>query len=242
MTKARDDGTEVLTTRYVIRVAEGDERIFDVHLDARTLGLRSPRPDPAPAWTQLQDHQCPNCPLEASRVAHCPVAVNLVALTEAFGGFRSFQEVTVRIEVLERTVEKATSFQEAAAAIMGMVMVASGCPVLDRMRPLVRTHLPFASPEETVFRFASAYFLAQYSRFRRGGKPTWDLKELKAYFGEAETVNRHLCQRLNAVRSKNFDVSVNAVNVLNASMTLARLSIEEEDMADWVDLFGRFWP
>ncbi len=61
---------------------------------------------------------------------------------------------------------------------MGIYMVTSGCPVMGKLKPMVKFHLPFASGEETSYRMVTMYLLAQFFKYKNGKEPDWDLKNL----------------------------------------------------------------
>ena len=55
-------------------------------------------------------------------------------------------------------------------SLIGIYMVTSGCPIMDKLRPMARFHLPFASTEETIYRAISTYLLGQYFLEQKGKK------------------------------------------------------------------------
>ena len=83
----------------------------------------------------------------------------------------SYEEVDVRISTDERSYVKHTTMSEALSSLLGVYMVTSGCPIMDKLRPMVRFHLPMASSEETTFRAIAMYLVAQYFRARHGQDP-----------------------------------------------------------------------
>ena len=70
------------------------------------------------------------------------------------------------VEVPERVFYKETSLQSGIFSMIGTVNITSGCPVLSKIRPMVRCHLPFASSEATTFRSASVFLLRKYLEFK----------------------------------------------------------------------------
>jgi len=94
-------------------------------------------------------------------------------------------------------------------------MVTSNCPVMDRLRPNVRFHLPFASEEETIYRAISMYLTAQYFRLRNGEEPDWALKKLAEVYRGVSEVNKGMTERLADASTK--DANVNAVIHLSSS-------------------------
>jgi Domain of unknown function (DUF6901) len=52
----------------------------------------------------------------------------------------------------ERSYFKKTTMQKGIVSLLGILLVSSGCPVMAKLRPMVRFHLPFASMLATTFR------------------------------------------------------------------------------------------
>jgi hypothetical protein len=94
------------------------------------------------------------------------VAASLVDVVEAFKDLRSCDEADIEIATQDRTYRKRTPLQEGLSALVGIYMVTAGCPILDKLRPLVYTHAPFGSLEETTYRALAMYSLAQCLRKR----------------------------------------------------------------------------
>ena len=67
---------------------------------------------------------------------------------------------------------------------------------MDKLKPMVRTHLPFATLQETLYRLVAMYMLAQHFQAMRGNKPDWELKGLIHLLEDLRTVNRSFSQRL----------------------------------------------
>lgn len=200
--------------RYKFRFPTGLEKNFEVVLKADTLELLTSKAALKPEWTKLKYHQCANCPLD-EQVTHCPVAVNLSTLVETFKDAISFQDLHVRVMTERRDFEAKTTLQEGLSSIIGIYMVTSNCPIMDRLRPNVRFHLPFASEEETIYRAISMYLTAQYFRLRNGEEPDWELKKLAEVYRGVSEVNRGMTERLADASTK--DANVNAVIHLSAS-------------------------
>jgi hypothetical protein len=123
-------------------------------------------------------------------------------------------------------------------------MATSVLKIIEMLRPMTATHLPFSTPEEVSFRLASMYLLAQYFRRQNGQPADWDLKGLTSFLEESQSVNEYLCKRLNANRSQKgtkrageSDVLLNAVNILNTSGALAEVSIEEDGLDYWKRIY-----
>jgi hypothetical protein len=163
------------------------------------------------------------------------VAAGLVDVVEAFKDSVSYEEVDVEVETRDRTYRKRAPLQAAISPLVGIHMVTSGCPILDRLRPMVDTHLPFMSPAETTYRTLSMYLLAQYFRQRAGKAPDWEMKGLVDFLAEVRRVNGAFCRRLAAIRIK--DASLNAVALLNTLGDFTSFTLEIDDLARLEGLF-----
>jgi hypothetical protein len=172
-----------------------------------------------PAWTELGFQQCDNCPLSTSQVPHCPMAVRLVPLVELFGKVRSYEEVSAKVESEERTVTKRTTVQRVLRSLMGLLSATSDCPHVAFLKPMAHFHLPFSSAEETIYRVASMYLLAQYFRRQQGQPADPGLDGLKAHYHELQQVNAAMARRLAEIsahdQESNGDSSVNALVLLD---------------------------
>src|SRR4030042_3465127 len=229
MMRTMNDEKKLLTFRYDIKFSNGLQKIFVINLDSETLELVTDHKLAVPEWTKLSVTSCPKCNLDLSRYDYCPVAANLAELVDSFKEYYSFEEVDVIVETTERNYFKHSTLQKVVSSLMGIYMVTSGCPVLDKMRLLVRTHLPFPTPEESAFRLTSLYLFAQYVLEKNGQEVNWDLRGLLEFYKDVEAVNKNFCMRLNTVQFEDKDVSVNAVNILNVLGTLATISIRENE-------------
>lgn len=217
--------------RYRFTLADGSERSFALALDERTLALLSPADAPEPpAWTALENHQCPNCPLATAPEARCPVAVNVDPVIQAFHDSISYDVAEIAVETEARTYVKRAPLQQGISGLIGLIMVTSGCPVLDKLRPMVRNHVPFATIEETTYRAMAMYMLSQFFVQRRGGEPDWDMRALTRVYGEVRKVNKAFVPRLRSLQIE--DASLNAVVNLDVfasftSMTIAANTLDE---------------
>jgi hypothetical protein len=227
---------EVVTT-YRFTFADGTQRNFAVRLRPPAMDLVPEPLREEPEWIRLDFRQCPNCPLSASDRRHCPVARNLVAVNEAFCHRVSFDEVDIVVADSERSYRKTCALQEAASSLMGLIMATSGCPHLDKLRPMVYTHLPFSTSQQTTYRAVSMYLLAQFFRQRRGLPPDWKLRGLARTYAEIHAVNQAFAKRLAGVQRK--DANLNAIVGLDAHAGVASFSIADEE---WGELEAIFHP
>ena len=220
---------------YTFELADGQARTFDVDLDRATLAVIPKPVRRPPSWVALEYQQCGNCPLTKRSHPHCPVAFNLIEVVDYFKDRTSIEDAHVRVVSSEREYHKTTSLQQAISSLMGIYMVASGCPVMNKLRPMLDTHLPFMSPEESSYRTLSMYLTAQYFRMRMGQKPDWELRDFVAHQKEFRETNAGLCQRLRTLGIK--DASLNALATLNAMGEITSISVETHDLARWEAIF-----
>ncbi|MEX2089727.1 MAG: hypothetical protein WEB62_08135 [Bacteroidota bacterium] len=199
--------------RYLFRYEDGREKEFNIELDGETLALIPAEQAEPPEWTKLKYSQCRNCPLPDT-VTHCPVAVNLGRLVDAFRDDVSYESTTITVETPQRTYVKKTTLQKGLSSIIGVYMVTSDCPVLDKLRPMSRFHLPFATPVETFFRSISAYLTAQFLLMRKQKEPDWSLDKLVDIYKAINVVNRGMSERL--LNASEKDANVNALVILHS--------------------------
>ncbi len=204
--------------RYHFSLEEG--RVFSVTVDPD----KSDAPAKLPSWTALEDHTCTNCPLDPAD-ALCPAAVDLVEVVEAFANVASTARVLVRVSGPERTYEKACDAQVALGSLVGLVMAMSACPILRKMRPMAKTHLPFANVDETIVRTTSMYLLEQHLIERDGGEPDYALDGLRDLYGELHVLNTCFAKRLGAAAQE--DANLNAVARLFSLSALVSLSLDD---------------
>jgi hypothetical protein len=227
--------TNTLRFNYKFQFDDDKEVEFSTLLDSRTLRLLSPPLAVKPDWTKLGYEKCVNCPLQ-SDTEHCPVAVNLAHVVDQFKYATSYDKTWVVVEGPERTYAQETSVQNGLASLMGIIMVTSGCPILDNLRPMVRFHLPFATAQESVYRIISMYLLSQLFRMKEGEEPDWSLEKLSDLYQNIAKVNKGLWNRLS--KASSFDANVNALIVLNTFGDAIRFSLKK-DLEDLAPLFSR---
>jgi len=219
-----------ITYTYTIRLENGSQMQFPVTLDGETLSLvPEPPAAPPPDWTRLTFHQCPNCPLRPETHERCPVAANLVPVVEAFRDRRSFEPVEVSVESQNRTYTRKAGLQTAISPLLGLHMVTSGCPVMDRLRPLVETHLPFMSRKETQYRMLSLHLMSRFFAERRGEAAEPDFERLRSTMEQVHEVNVAFCNRLRAITEK--DASINAIVILSTLGDFPDERLAEQDLA-----------
>jgi hypothetical protein len=78
---------------------------------------------------------------------------------------------------------------------------------------MARFHTPFATIEETSYRAAAMYMLAQYYLKRRGRRADFLLKGLTRIYEDVAVVNKAMAERLRKASIE--DASVNALVLLD---------------------------
>lgn len=222
---------------YRITLDDGKEKFFKVTLDDRGLQSGDSQPRQLPEWVRLDSNQCPNCPLSLEEHPHCPLALRLLPLVESMGGLRSYQPIHLEMTTAERVVSADTTVQEGISSLMGLFIATSGCPHTDVFKPMARFHLPLASPEETFYRVASMYALAQLLRIRKGLLGRSDFSELLERYRAMGTVNKFVIKRLRTANKE--DGALNAIVLLDVFTELVPGSMEDS-LQDLEALFGTF--
>ncbi len=235
---APEHPSEPVTFQYRFRFSDGREQRFTIHLDPQTLQLLVPARASLPDWTALPHHKCARCPLADAEHARCPAAVSVVDVADLFGGAMSFEQVDVTIESEARTYTKRTSLQQAVSSLIGLLMVTSGCPVMGKLRPMVRFHLPFATLEETQYRVISMYLLAQFFLSTRGRTPDWELRQLPQVYQEIRQVNKQFAKRL--ADAGRGDAHLNALVILDTFADSISFTVDQRLLEELEALFQSY--
>lgn len=225
--------------RYRLKLNDRDEIEFNINLDSETLSI-IPDEISYPEWARLGVHQCPNCSIDPELQEFCPPAANMARLMSFLGESVSFDRVDVLVETRHRSYQVVTTLQAVVSSIMGIYMVTSGCPVLDKMRPMVETHIPLYTGGETLYRAISMYLMAQYFRYRNGLEPHWDLQGLADYYKEVQNVNLSFAKRLRSI-SCTGDALINAITLLDSYGMLVKESILYDILDHWEKIFMSGW-
>jgi hypothetical protein len=212
---------ERLHIRYGFDLPDGSKKQVDLSFDPVDFRLANAAPANPPFWTELKFSQCANCPLSADEHSHCPSAVHMVSAVESLKDLVSFDTVGVTVSQAERTVHSETTAQQAMSSVLGLVMATSGCPWTDRLRPMARFHLPFASEAETVYRSVCMFLLA---RELVGTGEAHGFGTLKDLYDNLHVVNRDMSRRLGA--ATRTDPARNAMALLDSYTTLLPAALE----------------
>ena len=201
------EGSTVIT--YVFTFSGNREEVFEVQLDPETIVAVDPLPDVLPDWTCLDFHKCVHCPLNADSHPHCPLAARISGIVDRFAEIISYQEIQVAVKTSERVVLKETTAQVGLSSLLGLVMATSECPMTSLFRPMAAFHLPMASSDETAYRAASMYLLAQYFLHQETGQADLSMRGLETFYRSIEVLNEHMAHRVRAAIEK--DAAINAV-------------------------------
>ncbi len=204
---------EKINIQYVFRLQGDRQEVVNLYLDAQTLHLVDDTMEKLPSWTNLNFHQCPNCPLTIQTHPHCPVASHLVNLLTICKSLLSYESIHVDVVTPDRVISKDITAQKGISSLMGLIMATSGCSHTSFFKPIARFHLPFASEEETIYRAASMYLLAQYFIRQQGEKSDLELEGLSKIYSNIQLMNEAMAKRLQAITDK--DSAINALIVLD---------------------------
>jgi hypothetical protein len=224
--------TQVLYIRYRFDLPDGSKKHVDLNFAAADFRLSNPMPIDPPFWTELKFSQCANCPLSTAEHAHCPAALHMAPAVESLKALVSFDLVGVTVTQAERTVHAETTAQQAMSSVLGLIMATSGCPWTDRLRPMARFHLPFASEAETVYRSVCMFLLA---RELVGVGEAHGFARLTDLYENLHVVNRDMSRRLGA--ATRTDPARNAMALLDSYTTLLPAALESS-LQELKPLFG----
>lgn len=209
MSKNSNDANKVIRFQYRFIFNRNLETKIDVKIDEKTLTLVQPRKASYPHWAELTYYKCPNCSLDENRYSFCPIAIHIVELVDYFKTAISYEKVDLIIQSEERKYMKRTTLQQGISSLLGIYMVTSGCPVMEKLKPMVRYHLPFPTLRETQYRVMSMYLLAQFFLYKCGKTPDWELKHLVKTYDDIRIVNKSFAERLSHIKIK--DAMLNAL-------------------------------
>lgn len=224
MPKLKPRPQKPLDFHYKFNFPDGKSAEFKVRLHGDTLALEHEQRAEYPEWTKLSVHQCANCPLQEAECPHCPVAQKLTDVIEFFKDQLSSDTALIEITAGPRTYKKDAAVAIGVSAIVGLCMATAGCPILDKLKPLAQTHMPFPTHRESVYRHIANYLLGQYLRARKGKKPDWEMKGFGKLMDDVRTVNQSFCKRLHTVCSQ--DANLNALVHLDCFADNASLLVQ----------------
>lgn len=210
------------STSYKFEFESGNSWNYEFTFDEGHRNTLAPSGE-VRAWTALDFHRCAHCPLSKDEHPQCPVAMNLDRVVEDSKTTISWTRAKVTVTTPERSYVKECATQDGLRSLFGLLMASSGCPHLDWLRPLARMHLPFATPEENLFRVVSFQLLEDFLNGRQdGGKGTEG--RISERYKAVEKVNHTFKNRIRA--HCQGDADKNAIAALDIFVQMFTLQLE----------------
>lgn len=208
--------------RYTFVSKDGGRKSFEVRLDPVNMRLLDmPAESTLPEWTKLDNAKCSNCPLSSETTPRCPAAAALAGVVDGFRDVLSYEEGEVVVESEGRTTTRRAAVQRTLPSLIGLYMACSGCPILEKMKPMARHHLPFANMDETAYRVVTMYAAAQVARARKGLSADFAFDGLRRLYDDINKVNADFCVRLrSAAREDSLFNSIVNLDLFAAVMKM----------------------
>lgn len=217
---------EDINIKYSFKLPDDTLEDYQLTIDGNTLELiRSDKAQP-PDWARLDFFTCSNCSLDVAEHPYCPLMMNLIEIVKGFDRILSHDIVLLKVVTEERYIAQKTSAQRALSSLMGLAMASSACPHTVFFKPMARFHLPLANAEETMYRAASNYLLAEYFRQKEDGSTSrFTLEGLGRIYKDMQIINSAIASRLRGASSA--DSSINAIILLDMFAKAVPYFIEE---------------
>ncbi len=216
---------DTINISYRFDLGTHGEEIFNLCLDAKNLELIPQQERELPAWTNLSFHQCPHCPLNHNKQPNCPIAVSISQVIWRFDEVVSHDDIDLEVTTDARKVSQHTTAQKGISSLLGLLFATSGCPHTNYMKPMARFHLPLATEQDTIFRAAGMYLLAQYFLKREGQESDLELSGLSEIYRNLHIVNTSIAERIKSIATT--DSSTNAVVILDTFTNIMPFVIED---------------
>jgi len=120
------------------------------------------------------------------------------------------------------------------SSMIGLVMATSGCPVLDKLRPMAYTHQPFSNIDETIYRAIAGYLLAQYVRQEEQREALFKAEGLVEIYTKIGRLNNAFSKRLRGFKD---DANINALVILDLFAKMGELYLNDEWRKQMLPLF-----
>lgn len=199
--------------RYRFDIPGSSVEIFDIFLDDDLNLQDACEVRQVSEWQRLDFCKCPNCLLSEKDNPVCPMMKAIGGAVSRFDKIASFEVVDLSVLTETRTFLYRTTAQRSLSSLLGLLIAVSGCPHTVYFRPMAIFHLPLATEEETAFRAAGMYLVAQYLRKADGLPGELGLSGLKKIYEDMKIVNRAVAARLRSAADS--DSLVNAVILLD---------------------------
>lgn len=217
---------DTLNFIYRFEFEIGIVKEFTIEIDIETMTKINKTVENPPDWTRLKNFKCSHCPLDEEKHIYCPLALSLVDTISEFSNNNSFDRVNITVTTDKRKFYKETDIQSGIGSYLGVVMVASGCPIMKKLSPLLHFHLPFATLEETEIRVFSLYLLAQLIKLKEGKQPDWEMKNLSKLYDDIITLNHNISKKIAHLESK--DANINSIVLLNSFADFVTFTLNEK--------------
>lgn len=193
---------------------------YTAKVDPLTCSLAALKDFDAPQWTSTRFYRCKAC--VATKATHCPAAMTLAHLSQAFQDMPQTNGTKLNIDVItpERTYSKRTTFEAGFVSLIGFALTFSGCPAFKPFQPMGYFHLPFASLEETLMHATSAHFMRHYFNHQENEisfPKDGGLADMVALYGAIEETNKHLIERLRKAGQTHGQVPLTILQFLSQS-------------------------
>lgn len=208
--------------RYRFETSPGEEVVFEIDPEG---GAPAAAEGAVPDWALLDRHRCDPCTLDPAERRACPAALAILPAVEAFSKNLSFEDMTVGVEIEGIGLRATLPAQRAVRSLLGLQLALSDCPVMRRLRPMARFHVPFGAKEHTAFRFLATHLIAQHLRREEGKPADFSLDGLHALFSDVHRVNARLADRIRAASEQ--DAAVNSLVLLDNFAHVAEINIEQ---------------
>ncbi len=229
---------DIIEIRYCFKLDKQKHEIIELRLDSHTLEMVNKSSEDLPAWTRLDFHQCPHCPLNIHSHPDCPVALSLVDVLKRFDNVLSHDQIDLEVITAERHVSQHTTVQKGISSLLGLLFPTSGCPHTAFFRPMVRFHLPMATQDDTIFRATGMYMLAQYFLRKEGRRGDFELHGLTQIYNNLHLLNIKIAERLRSAAQT--DSSINAIILLDV-FTYALTYVIEDQLEEIRYLFTPYF-
>lgn len=211
---------------YRFEFETGIVKEFKIEVSIDTMTTINKNVQNPPDWTRLKNFKCSHCPLDEEKHLYCPLALSLVDTISEFNNNNSFDRVNITVVTNKRKYYQETDLQSGIGSYLGIVMVASGCPIMKKLSPLLHFHLPFATLEETEIRVFSLYLLAQVIKLKEGKEPDWEMINLNKLYDDIITLNHNVSKKIANLESK--DANINSIVLLNSFADFVSFTLNEK--------------
>lgn len=230
---------ETIDIRYIFHLDNNRQEVVDLHLDQQTIEPVNQPQQELPDWTDLTFHQCPHCTLDTKEHPTCPLAANIFHVIGRFDNITSYDEIDLEVENNTRHVTQHTTAQRGISSLLGLLFATSGCPHTNFLKPMARFHLPLATEDETIYRAAGMYLLAQYFLKREGEDGDLGLSGLTEIYANLHLVNTNIADRIKSFA--HTDSATNAVIILDTFTNIMPFVIEDQ-LDEIRHLFSAYLP